>query len=65
MQGIATVTLRISSAARSEATLAARLRAGQPSIVPRVRDGAVVLDLRTVLDEQDQSLCDAVISALG
>jgi L-seryl-tRNA(Ser) seleniumtransferase len=41
--------------------LAARLRASEPSIVARVEEGRVLLDLRTVFPEQDA----AVVSALN
>ena len=37
-------------------SLAARLRTGSPAVVARVQDGRVVLDLRTVLPEQEPML---------
>ncbi len=39
---------------------AARLRAGEPSIVARVEEGRVLLDLRTVFAEQDELLARAL-----
>jgi L-seryl-tRNA(Ser) seleniumtransferase len=36
--------------------LAARLRASDPPVIARVEEGRVLLDLRTVLPEQDQAL---------
>ena len=43
----------------------ARLRAHVPSIVARVEDGRVLLDLRTVFPEQDANLAQALASLTG
>ena len=43
----------------------ARLRAHVPSIVARVEDGRVLLDLRTVFPEQDANLAQALASLAG
>jgi L-seryl-tRNA(Ser) seleniumtransferase len=43
--------------------LAARLRAAQPPVVGRIDEGHLLLDLRTVLPEQDSPLREAVIGA--
>jgi len=40
---------------------AARLRAGEPSIVARVEEGRVLLDLRTVFPEQDELVARALV----
>jgi L-seryl-tRNA(Ser) seleniumtransferase len=40
------------------------LRAGDPAVVPRVHDGACLVDLRCVPEEQDETLAAAVRSAL-
>jgi L-seryl-tRNA(Ser) seleniumtransferase len=45
--------------------LAARLRAGLPSVVARIEDGAVLLDLRTVDPTEDAELGAAVTAALA
>ncbi|GAB4195617.1 MAG: L-seryl-tRNA(Sec) selenium transferase [Roseiflexaceae bacterium] len=45
--------------------LAARLRAGEPPVVARIADGRLLLDLRTVLEEQEQALLACVLSAIG
>jgi len=47
------------------AALAARLRAGEPAVIGRVEDGAVLLDLRTVDPGDDLVLADALERALG
>lgn len=43
---------------------AARLRAGDPAVVPRVHDGACLLDLRCVPEADDERLLTAVRAAL-
>jgi L-seryl-tRNA(Ser) seleniumtransferase len=44
--------------------LLGRLRAGQPAVIGRIVDGAVVLDLRTVDPDQDRVLAGAIHAAL-
>jgi len=46
-----------------DAELAHRLRIGEPAVMSRVRDGKVVLDLRTVFPEQEETLVVAVHKA--
>jgi len=41
--------------------LAARLRAWAPPIIPRVEQGRVLLDLRTVFPEQDEAVAKALL----
>lgn len=57
---IMSMAVQIRSSTMSEAGLAKRLRKGKPAVVPRVQDGAVWLDLRTVLPSQDAELAAAV-----
>lgn len=47
------------------ASLARRLRSGDPAVVGRIEDGALILDLRTVLPGEDTVLLAAVRSALS
>jgi L-seryl-tRNA(Ser) seleniumtransferase len=49
----------------SEAGLSARLRRGRPPVVPRVRDGAVWLDLRAIPPEHDDELAGAILRAVA
>ena len=49
---------------RSADRLLARLRTGEPCIVGRIADGAVILDLRTVDPADDPRLHAAVLAAL-
>ncbi len=44
---------------------AARLRTGRPAVLPRVHDGACLVDLRCVPEADDGRLLDAVRAALG
>jgi L-seryl-tRNA(Ser) seleniumtransferase len=44
-------------------SLAAALRAGDPPVVGRIRDGILLLDLRTVPAPDDDHLCAAVLTA--
>jgi L-seryl-tRNA(Ser) seleniumtransferase len=44
--------------------LAKRLRLGAPRVFARVADGTLLLDLRTVLPEDDARLTEAVLAAL-
>jgi L-seryl-tRNA(Ser) seleniumtransferase len=44
--------------------VAARLRAGDPPVVARIERGRVVLDLRTVPEEQDSLVGAALAAAL-
>ncbi|HEY2158940.1 MAG TPA: L-seryl-tRNA(Sec) selenium transferase, partial [Isosphaeraceae bacterium] len=48
-----------------ESALARALRVGEPSVIPRVRAGAVLLDLRAVFPGQDEGLVDALRAAAG
>src|SRR3989337_2646737 len=50
---------------RSADRLLARLRTGQPCIVGRIADGAVILDLRTVDPADDPRPQAAILAALG
>ena len=42
-----------------------RLRAAQPAVVGRVKDGRLLLDLRSVLPNEDEALSTAVAATLG
>jgi L-seryl-tRNA(Ser) seleniumtransferase len=49
----------------SDTDLAHRLRVGDPTIVGRLRDGKLVLDVRTVLPHQEDALVGAIQQAAG
>lgn len=49
----------------SEEELAQRLRAGSPRVIGRIEGGSVWLDLRAVLEDEDEPLVHAILAALG
>ncbi|MEX2183487.1 MAG: L-seryl-tRNA(Sec) selenium transferase [Chloroflexota bacterium] len=53
------IALSAASSASADRLLA-RLRRGEPIVIARVADGRVVLDLRTVDPEMDESLAEAI-----
>src|SRR5260370_25083134 len=48
----------------SDEELAYRLRVGTPAVIGRLRDGKLVLDIRTVFTHQEQGLIEAVYQAV-
>jgi L-seryl-tRNA(Ser) seleniumtransferase len=55
-----TPLLAVTGEGMSADELAARLRAADPPVIARVEEGRVLLDLRTVFPEQDQSVIAAL-----
>jgi L-seryl-tRNA(Ser) seleniumtransferase len=64
-QAMKTCVVEIEPQTVSDAELAWRLRTGEPAVVGRIRDGKLLLDLRTVFKEQEGALVEAVRRALG
>jgi L-seryl-tRNA(Ser) seleniumtransferase len=64
-QKMPTWVVEIAARDVSDADLAQRLRVGDPAVVGRLRDGKLVLDVRTVLPHQEDSLIDALRRAAG
>jgi L-seryl-tRNA(Ser) seleniumtransferase len=60
---VPTMLLAIDDPSGDAGKLEARLRRGDPPIVARVQDGRLLLDLRTVLPEQDEVLSRALAVA--
>jgi L-seryl-tRNA(Ser) seleniumtransferase len=58
-QAMPTWVVEIEAKAISDAELATRLRTGNPAVVGRLRDGKVVLDVRTVFVREEQDLLAA------
>jgi L-seryl-tRNA(Ser) seleniumtransferase len=56
--------LAVSSAGGDAAALERRLRLGDPPIVGRVQEGRLLLDLRTVLPEQDELLAERLADVI-
>jgi L-seryl-tRNA(Ser) seleniumtransferase len=57
-----TVLLAITHAVLSANELEERLRSLEPPVIARVENGRVVLDLRTVLEHQDETLTEALLA---
>ena len=64
-EGLESVLVEVDPAPAGEATVLARLRAGDPPVVARAERGRVVVDLRTVPPEQDALVARALATALG
>lgn len=64
-QAMKTVVIEIEARQVSDGELAHRLRIGTPSVVGRLRDGKLVLDLRTVFERQLTELVEAIRSAVS
>ena len=60
-----TAVIALTAECHSEEALASRLRSGTPPVVARIRDGRVLLDLRTVFDRQLDDLLAAIAAALS
>jgi L-seryl-tRNA(Ser) seleniumtransferase len=59
-QTFPTVVIALKAHGPSDAELARALRLADPPVVPRIQDGLVLLDLRSVFPEQDSLLVQAV-----
>jgi L-seryl-tRNA(Ser) seleniumtransferase len=64
-QKMPTWVVELTARDRSDADLAYRLRTGDPAVMGRLRDGRIVLDVRTVFPAQLDALVEAVESAVG
>jgi L-seryl-tRNA(Ser) seleniumtransferase len=54
-------SVAISITSPNPTQLAARLRLGSPAVLPRIMDGEVLIDLRTVLADDDDELVDRLV----
>jgi L-seryl-tRNA(Ser) seleniumtransferase len=59
-----TWVVEVEAAEVGDAELAHRLRTGRPAVLGRLRDGKLVLDLRTIFPAQEGDLIDALAAAL-
>lgn len=62
-QALKTCVVEVMAEGISDAEFAQRLRLRTPAVMARVRDGKVVLDLRTVFAQQEAALVEAVANA--
>ncbi|HXG11190.1 MAG TPA: L-seryl-tRNA(Sec) selenium transferase [Gemmataceae bacterium] len=63
-QAMKTWVLELEARQRSDAELAHRLRTGDPAVLGRLRDGKLVLDVRTIFPHQETALVEAVRRAV-
>jgi L-seryl-tRNA(Ser) seleniumtransferase len=64
-QAMKTWVVEIEALGLSDAVLSYRLRTGTPAVMGRVRDGRVVLDLRTIFPRQEADLVRGITSAIN
>jgi L-seryl-tRNA(Ser) seleniumtransferase len=64
-QSIATLVVELEARDLGDAKLASALRSSNPPVIGRVRDGKVLLDLRTVFEEQEDLLVESVRQAVS
>ncbi len=57
--------LAVSAPAGDAGRIEQRLRGGDPALIGRVKDGRLLIDLRTVLPDEDQTVAARLIEALG
>ena len=55
----------LSASGGAAAAIAERLRKGEPAVLPRVHEGRVLFDARTLLEGEDELLVLAIARALG
>jgi L-seryl-tRNA(Ser) seleniumtransferase len=63
-QSMRTWVVAITPDGISDAELARRLRVGEPALLARLRDGSLLLDVRTIFPEQEASVVTALRAAL-
>jgi L-seryl-tRNA(Ser) seleniumtransferase len=64
-QEMKTCVIEIAAAGVGDAEFARRLRTGYPAVIGRLREGKLLIDLRTVFSRQEESLIEAVRKAVG
>jgi L-seryl-tRNA(Ser) seleniumtransferase len=64
-QQLRTWVVEVTPTGMSDTDFAYRLRVGTPAVVGRVRDGKLILDVRTLLPGQEDALLEAVRKAFS
>jgi L-seryl-tRNA(Ser) seleniumtransferase len=59
-----TVVMEVEARDLSDAEFGSRLRLGTPAVMGRLREGKLVLDLRTVFPHQEPALVEAIRQCL-
>lgn len=65
LETIPTKLLSLHSSSLSPEELEAKLRLSNPPVMARIKDGKVLLDLRTVLEEELEALAEAILSLVN
>jgi L-seryl-tRNA(Ser) seleniumtransferase len=60
-----TVVLEVAARTVNDAELAYRLRTGSPAVMGRLRDGKLLLDVRTIFPQQEDALIEAMRTAVN
>lgn len=63
-QALRGVVVELRFGDRSEERIAQQLRTGDPAVMGRLRDGCLILDVRTVFPEQEEALVAAIRQAV-
>jgi L-seryl-tRNA(Ser) seleniumtransferase len=63
-QALKTCVLEVEAHDLSDEEMAQRLRLGTPAVIGRLRDGKLVLDVRTIFAHQEDDLIQAVRQAV-
>jgi L-seryl-tRNA(Ser) seleniumtransferase len=64
-QAMKTSVLEVTARELSDAELAFRLRQGTPAVMGRLREGKLVLDIRTVFSHQEPALIEALLACVN
>jgi L-seryl-tRNA(Ser) seleniumtransferase len=64
-QSMKSWVVEVEAASLSDEELARRLRLGTPAVMARLRDGKLILDVRTIFEEQESQLIEAVRKVLA
>jgi len=65
VETIPTKLVQVKPASVSAESLVKRLRYNNPPVFARVHKDAVLLDLRTIQEDEDERIVDALLRALG
>ena len=64
-QQMKTWVVEVTARELGEEPLASRLRTGSPAVMARIRDGRLVIDVRTVFERQEAALVEAMARAIS
>ncbi|MDX5476559.1 MAG: L-seryl-tRNA(Sec) selenium transferase [Bacillaceae bacterium] len=62
---IPTIVLKLIPSIVTNNEMAEKLRLGTPSVVVRQKDNGIIVDFRTITEEELDELCNAIVKAIG